>query len=164
MNGVAMQRMARHLEQCEPCGVEFAAWRQVQDALGSLGPAKAPESLQAQLVAAIAEQRAKGVHLTWHQQLARLWQVTLAPMALRAAMGTAAALVLVGGLSLVAMSAPASVEANDEPLGAVNLAALSVLAGSASGYRFRSRYADSSGSEHRRRGPRVRLQDRVRTD
>jgi hypothetical protein len=121
MSGVAMQSMAKHLDGCEDCATEFAAWREIQGSLTAMGPSKAPVRLQARLRAAIAEERERGTHLAWHQRLAAVWHATLAPVAMRAAGGTAAALVLVGGLTLVAVQVgvPSEVQANDERLGAV---------------------------------------------
>lgn len=121
MSGVAMQSMAKHLEGCVDCAAEFEAWREIQSSLAAMGSAKAPAGLQAGLRAAIAEERERGTHLAWHRQLAALWHSTLAPVVWRAAAGTAAALVLVGCLTLLAVqvSAPTAVQANDEPLGAM---------------------------------------------
>lgn len=119
MSGVAMQSMALHLDGCENCAAEFAAWREIQLSLASLGPAKAPARLQAQLRTALAEERARGTHLAWYRRLAGAWHATLAPIALRAATGTAATLLLLGGLStlVVLTSAPSAVQADDERLG-----------------------------------------------
>jgi hypothetical protein len=121
MSGFAMQSMAKHLDGCAECAEEFSALRELQGSLAALGTAKSPAGLQARLRAAIADERERGTHLAWHQRLAAVWHATLAPVAMRAAAGTAAALVLVGGLTLVAVQvgAPPGVQANDEPLGAM---------------------------------------------
>ena len=121
MSGVAMQSMAKHLDGCADCAEEFTAWREIQGSLAAMGPAKAPARLQEQLRAAISDERERGTHLAWHQRLAKVWHATLAPVAWRAAAGTAATLVLVGGLTLVAVQVgvPSEVQANDERLGAV---------------------------------------------
>ena len=121
MTGVGMQSMAKHLDSCAACATEFAAWRDIQSSLAALGPAKPPVRFQARLRAAIAEERALGSHLAWYQQLAAKWRTSLAPIALRAATGTAATLLLLGGLStfVVLSDVPATVQANDEPLGAM---------------------------------------------
>jgi hypothetical protein len=121
MSGMAMQSMARHLDSCEDCATEFSAWREIQSSLASMGPAKAPLGLQARLRSALSEERERGTHLVWYQRLTVAWHATLAPMALRAAAGTAAALFLVGcvGGMAVWVGAPSAVQANDEPLGAM---------------------------------------------
>jgi hypothetical protein len=121
MSGTAMQSMAAHLGVCDDCAVEFAAWREIQGTLVSMGPAKAPAGLQARLRAALAEERERGTHLTWDRRLAAMWQATLAPIAFRAATGTVAAMLLIGGAgAMVAwFGAPSEVRADDEPLGAM---------------------------------------------
>lgn len=121
MSGTAMQSMAAHLGGCKDCAAEFAAWRDIQGTLGSIGPAKAPTGLQARLRAALAEERERGTHLTWDRRLAAMWHATLAPIAFRAATGTVAAMLLIGGAgAMVAwFGAPSEVQANDEPLGAM---------------------------------------------
>jgi anti-sigma factor RsiW len=118
MSGVAMQSMAKHLEVCGDCSTEFTAWREIQSSLSAMGPAKFPLQLQSRLRAALAEERTRGTHLAWHQRIASRWQATLAPVALRAAAGTACALILIGGAAMM-VGAPAEVQANDEPLGAM---------------------------------------------
>jgi hypothetical protein len=121
MSGVGMQSMAKHLEGCSDCSTEFSTWRDIQGSLAALGPAKAPARLQARLRGAIADERALGSHLAWHQRLAAMWRTSLAPIALRAATGTVATLLLLGGLGtfVVLSDVPSTVQANDEPLGAM---------------------------------------------
>jgi len=121
MSGTAMQLMAAHLGGCDDCATEFAAWRDIQGTLGSMGPAKAPTGLQARLRAALAEERERGTHLTWDRRLTAMWHATLAPIAFRAATGTVAAMLLIGGAgTMIALfGAPSAVQANDEPLGAM---------------------------------------------
>ena len=118
MSGLEMQAMAAHLDSCFGCSDEFRELREMQQSLAEL-KATAPADLQARLRGAVSEERARGTHLAWHQRLARVWVTTLAPVALRAAMGTVATLLLVGGVSLLVMGTPTAVEANDEPLGAI---------------------------------------------
>ena len=122
MSGVEMQSMAGHMDGCADCATEFAELRSMQQALGRCNPrgaAKAPEGLQARLRMALSIERERGTHLAWHQRLAAAWQETLRPIAVRAMAGTAAALVLVGGVSLLWLGSPTAVQANDEPLGAM---------------------------------------------
>ena len=121
MSGVTMHSMAAHLESCADCAEEFAAWRDIQQSLASLGPAKAPARLQARLRAVLSEEREQGTHLPWNERLARTWRSSLAPLALRIATGTVATLLLIGttGFLVTMVGAPAEVQANDEPLGAM---------------------------------------------
>ena len=49
LTGVAMQQVAAHLEKCSDCEREFSEWRQMQQALTDLGPAKAPADLVTRL-------------------------------------------------------------------------------------------------------------------
>jgi hypothetical protein len=121
MSGVAMQEMATHLEGCGDCAEEFSAWREIQQSLSAMGPAKAPAWLQSRLRAVLSDEREQGNHLPWHRRLAQTWRSSLAPLALRAATGTVATLFLIGtiGVLVTAMGAPDEVLANDEPLGAV---------------------------------------------
>jgi len=114
MSGVGMQSMAAHLDDCEACAEEFAAWREIQGTLAALGPAKAPVRLQAQLRTALAVERERGTHLAWHQRFGAIWHETLGPVALRAATGTAATLLLLGGLSTLVVLTGEPIQANDE--------------------------------------------------
>jgi anti-sigma factor RsiW len=116
MSGVGMQSMAAHLDGCEECAEEFTAWREIQSTLAALGPAKIPVRLQAELRAAISEERERGTHLAWHRRFGTIWHETLGPVALRAATGTAATLLMLGGLStlVVLTGEPTAVQANDE--------------------------------------------------
>jgi hypothetical protein len=121
MSGIAMHAMATHLQDCKDCATEFTAWREIQNTLAAMGPSKAPSRLQARLRAALAEERAHGTHLAWYQRLTAAWSTTLRPVVLRIAAGTAATLVLIGGVGMLVtmVGAPTEVLANDEPLGAM---------------------------------------------
>lgn len=119
MTGVAMQSMAAHLDGCTACSAEFAEWREIQNALGSMGRARMPASVPARLHTALAAERARGTHLSPAGRFSAAWRNWLAPLTVRIAAGTAAALVLVGLTGLFLPGAPYAVEANDEPLGAV---------------------------------------------
>ena len=121
VTGIEMQSIAAHIGHCTGCSTEFSALLDLQTSLAAMGPAKAPAGLQARLRAALSDERRRGTHLSWHQRLAATWKTTLAPMALRAAAGTAATLILAGGMSMlmVVVDVPTSVQANDEPLGAM---------------------------------------------
>jgi hypothetical protein len=111
MSGVEMTAMAAHLDGCEPCSEEFTEWRSIQRTLSELGPAKAPERLQAQLRSALEAERARGTHLGFVRRLVFVWQNSIAPAALRVSGGLAVALVLVGGLGWM-FGAP--IAANDD--------------------------------------------------
>jgi Putative zinc-finger len=116
LTGVAMQQIAAHLEGCAACSAEFAGWRQMQQALADLGPAKAPADLALRLRVAISQEQAN----TPRQSLARFqvrWSNTFAPFLLRASAGFASAVLLVGTAALMigAFTSPEPVEARDEP-------------------------------------------------
>lgn len=119
MGGIAMQAMAAHLDECHDCSTEFNEWREIQNSLASMGRARMPEDLPSRLQSALATERARGTHLAWSTRLSSAWRVWIAPLTIRVAAGTAAALLLVGLTGLFLPGAPYAVEANDEPLGAV---------------------------------------------
>jgi hypothetical protein len=115
MSGVEMQAMAGHLESCTPCSREFGELRLLQQHLGELGSAPAPEHLQQQLGEMLAVERERGTHLDWRGRMLLSWNNWLAPLALRVSGGLMAALIIAAGLSwLFAAPMFSSVEANDE--------------------------------------------------
>ncbi len=119
MSGVAMQQVAKHLDQCSPCAAEFTAWRQMQQALGELGPMKPPADLALKLRVALSQEHNR----TARNSLARWqvkWENTFAPFLLRASAGFASAVLLIGSTALLigAFASPEPVEARDEPSGA----------------------------------------------
>jgi anti-sigma factor RsiW len=121
LNGVAMQQVAAHLDSCAACSGEFSEWRQMQQALTDLGPAKAPADLALRLRVAISQEQTK----TASQSLARFkvrWSNTFAPFLLRATAGFASAVLLVGTTALLigAFASPEAVEARDEPYDAAS--------------------------------------------
>jgi hypothetical protein len=116
VSGVDMQRIAAHLDQCSACSDEFAGWRQMQQSLADLGPAKAPPDLALRLRVALSQEHSR----TTRQSLAKWqmrWQNTLAPFLLRASAGFASAVLLIGSVALLigAFASPETVEARDEP-------------------------------------------------
>jgi len=118
ITGVAMQKIAAHLESCRKCSAEFERWRSAQHMLADLGPAKAPADLALRLRVAISQEK---THST-KQNLARWqmrWQNTVAPFLLQASAGFASAILLIGtvGLLVGAVAAPEAASAGDEPLG-----------------------------------------------
>lgn len=115
VSGVEMGAISSHLESCRQCAGEFKMWREVQRSLAELGPARAPERLQARLRGALATERERGAHLPIAQRALLLWKSSLAPMALRLSGGFAATLLLAGGLSWM-FGAPVTVQANDDAM------------------------------------------------
>lgn len=118
LTGVAMQQIAAHLEHCEGCSTEFAAWRSTQNVLAKLGSVKAPDDLALRLRVAISQERAR----TARADLARwrvYWQNTVAPLALQASAGFASAVLLIGTVALLigTFATPEPLQARDEPLG-----------------------------------------------
>jgi anti-sigma factor RsiW len=118
MNGVAMQKVARHLSECNDCHLELERWKKMQEALSELGPVKAPQDLALRLRVAISQEKAK----TPRSEVARwklYWQNTLAPLALQASAGFASAVLLLGTVTLMVgmFAKPEPLAAEDEPIG-----------------------------------------------
>ncbi len=115
LDGRSMGALSSHLDSCESCRVEFAAWRSVQSALGELGPSMPPPALQAQLRDALASENRSGSYLSPLQQLRGFGRNTFAPFCLRLSAGLGATLVLLGTTAWFVGSA-APVQANDDRL------------------------------------------------
>jgi hypothetical protein len=118
VTGVAMQKVAAHLESCNKCSAEFNRWRNAQYMLADLGPAKAPADLALRLRVAISQEKTHSPR----QNLARWkvrWENTIAPFLLQASACFASAILLIGTVALLvgAVAAPESASAGDEPLG-----------------------------------------------
>ena len=118
LTGVAMQKVAAHLESCNKCSAEFGSWRSAQRMLADLGPAKAPADLALRLRVAISQEKTRSTS----QNLARWqvrWQNSVAPFLVQLSAGFASAILLIGtvGLLVGAVAAPVSASAGDEPLG-----------------------------------------------
>jgi Putative zinc-finger len=120
VSGKQMQKIAKHLESCNDCTQEFAAWRAMQRSLSSLGPAKAPADLGLKLRLAISHEHAKRKS-NWLDTISLKWENAIRPMLVQVSAGFAGAVVLVGGIALLLgiVAAPEPVMANDEPLGAM---------------------------------------------
>ncbi|WP_433971421.1 anti-sigma factor family protein [Tunturiibacter lichenicola] len=120
VSGKQMQKIAKHLESCNDCTQEFAAWRAMQRSLSSLGPAKAPADLGLKLRLAISHEHAKRKS-NWLDTISVKWENAIRPMLVQVSAGFAGAVVLVGGIALLLgmVAAPEPVMANDEPLGAM---------------------------------------------
>jgi anti-sigma factor RsiW len=120
VSGRQMQKIAAHLESCNDCTREFAAWRAMQQSLSTLGPAKAPAALGLKLRLAISHEHAKRKS-RWLDTVSVKWDNAVRPMLLQVSAGFAGAVVLVGGIALLLgiVAVPEPVMANDEPLGAM---------------------------------------------
>jgi len=129
ISGQEMQEIARHLEGgesrgqriegCEACARELAAWRLTQNALGRLGPAKAPDDLALKLRIAISHENARR-QSRWTDWASLAWDNSVRPSLVQVSAGVAGS-VLLGCMVLLlgAVAAPQPVLANDEPLGAI---------------------------------------------
>jgi Putative zinc-finger len=117
VSGTVMQSLAQHLEACDACTADFAQWRAMQQALATLGPAKAPADLALRLRVALSQEKNR---ITWLDKLELAWQNTVGPIALQASAGLASAVLLLGTVVLLlgVVSAPEQAVANDEPSGA----------------------------------------------
>jgi anti-sigma factor RsiW len=120
VSGRAMQALSAHLEFCRDCKAEFEAWRGVQQALGSVGPAKAPADLGLKLRLAISYETSRRDGRWWNI-LSTRWENILRPALLQASAGLAGAVLLIGGIATLigVVAVPQPVMANDEPLGAL---------------------------------------------
>ena len=126
-----MQQIARHIEGfedasgtripgCGNCARELAAWRASQDAISALGPARAPANLGLRLRLAISHELARQDSRLL-DRLSLAWDNAVRPMLLQVTGGVVGSVALMGGVALLlgAVAAPQSVQANDEPLGAL---------------------------------------------
>jgi hypothetical protein len=105
---------------CEACAEELAAWRLTQDAVSTLGPAKAPVDLALKLRIAISHEKARR-DSRLADRLSLAWDNAVRPFVLQISAGLAGTVVLGGGVLLLLgmVAAPQAVLANDEPLGAL---------------------------------------------
>ncbi len=114
-----MQEIAQHIESCEACARELAAMRSTQEALCTLGPAKAPADLALRLRLAISHEHARQ-NSRLLDRLSLAWDNAVRPMLLQVTGGLVGSVVLLGSIALLsAVAAPQEVLANDEPLGAL---------------------------------------------
>ena len=134
VSGHEMQEIARHLEgsadaltgvytlPCQPCAREFAAWRQTQEALALVGPAKAPADLSLKLRIAISRENARRNNRLL-DRLSLGWDNVIRPALVQVSTGVAATTLLVGSmmvlLGAVAPAGSSPVLADDEPLSAI---------------------------------------------
>ncbi|MBT9332127.1 zf-HC2 domain-containing protein [Paracidobacterium acidisoli] len=115
LTGVAMQAIARHLEECSECDAEFDGWRRMQRALVNLGPAPAPPDLALRLRVALSQEHAKTAQnrlAIWKVR----WQNTIAPFLLQASAGFASTIILVGTVALLVgtLAVPEPASARDD--------------------------------------------------
>jgi anti-sigma factor RsiW len=131
VSGQEMLEISRHIDGyegseestaiagCKECAHELAAWRLTQDAVSSLGPAKAPADLALKLRVAISHEHARRESRLL-DRLSLAWDNTVRPFVLQASAGLAGTVLLGGSALLLGMvAAPQPVLANDEPLGAL---------------------------------------------
>jgi anti-sigma factor RsiW len=118
VTGVAMQRIASHLRECEECTAEFAMMRSTQAVLASLAPVKAPDNLALRLRVAISNERARTPGNLWSALKVR-WENTIAPLLLQASAGFASTVLLLGTVALLIgmFARPEPLAARDVPLG-----------------------------------------------
>ena len=119
LNGREMQQIAAHLDECRECNEEWESLRQVQQALGAMGPVPEPKDLLLRIRVAVSQERARSkqsILSTWNLA----WKNTVGPFLLQASAGFASAVLLLGTvIVLVTMfTQPEAVQATtDEPLG-----------------------------------------------
>jgi anti-sigma factor RsiW len=114
LTGVAMQSVARHLVGCGKCTAEFGEWREMQQALATLGPARPPADLALRIRVALSQELSrtpKNALASWKVR----WENTVAPFLLQASAGLASSLVLVGTMAFLigAFAPPAPASATD---------------------------------------------------
>ena len=130
ISGHEMLEISRHIdgaenaagkrtEGCRECARELAAWRLSQNALATLGPAKAPADLSLKLRIAISHEKARR-DSRWLDRLSLTWDNAVRPRLVQVSAGLAGSVVL-GSIVLLlgVVAAPQPVLANDEPLGAI---------------------------------------------
>lgn len=118
LRGVEMQQIAGHLASCRECADEFAQWRQMQDALCQLGPAKAPPDLALRLRVAISQERMRTPSNRLRQLRVR-WENSIQPYLLQASAGLVSSILLIGTVAMLigAFAAPEQAVAGDSPIG-----------------------------------------------
>jgi anti-sigma factor RsiW len=120
LTGVEMQRVGAHLDSCAGCAAEWRALKEAQAALAALGPVPEPEDLPLRIRVAVSRERARRARSPF-ASLDLAWRNTVGPLLLQAGAGLASAVLLIGTVvvSVGIVAKPATVRADDEPLGAV---------------------------------------------
>jgi anti-sigma factor RsiW len=118
LTGVAMQSVASHLDRCRDCAEDFGQWRNLEFALATLTPVRAPADLSLRIRVALSQEQAhtpRNVLAGWKVR----WENSVAPFLLQAGAGLASSLVLIGTMAFLigAFAAPEPASARDEPLG-----------------------------------------------
>lgn len=123
VSGREMHEISQHMDGCADCRREFAALREMQTTLATLGPARAPADLAMKLRLAISHEQSNA-RTNWWDSFSLRWENTIRPFAVQLSAGFAGTIVLVGGIMLLLgmVAAPEPVMANDEPLGAMTSA------------------------------------------
>jgi anti-sigma factor RsiW len=118
LRGTEMQQVGGHLASCRECADEFAEWRQMQDALYELGPAKAPADLALRLRVAISRERTR-TPKNMLDQLRVRWENAIQPYLLQASAGLVSSILLIGTVAMLigAFAAPEQAVAGDSPIG-----------------------------------------------
>jgi anti-sigma factor RsiW len=121
VDGIQMHAIAEHLEDCATCREEFHSLRAMQNAMASIGPARAPIDLGTRLRVAISHEIA-AKNRSWRDMLALKWENTVRPWAVQISAGAACSVALVGMImvGLGVFAAPQAVMANDEPLAGIS--------------------------------------------
>lgn len=120
LRGVEMQELSGHLAACRECAGEFAQWRQMQEALDDLGPAKAPPDLALRLRVAISRERVRTPRNTLGKWRVR-WGNSIQPYLLQASAGLVSSILLIGtvGMLIGAFAVPPRALAGDAPIDTV---------------------------------------------
>jgi len=119
VTGTEMLALQNHLSECGACEQEYAALRQTQRLLASVGRPKAPADLGLKLRLAISREAAAAKRVPFEGMLVRLQNAMQAFM-VPATAGFLSALVIFG-VAMVYFVAPSSLHAdNDVPLVMVN--------------------------------------------
>jgi Putative zinc-finger len=117
LSGVAMQSVAGHLGICGRCSTEFGKWRNMQQSLAELGPARPPADMALRIRVALSQELAKTPRNALANWKVR-WQNTVAPFLLQASAGLASSIVLVGTMAfLIGAFAAQPASAREEPAG-----------------------------------------------
>lgn len=119
LTGRDMQRIAAHLGGCGECATEWAALKQNQASLATLGPVPEPKDLLLRIRVAVSRERARSHKSAW-AGLGLAWKNSVGPFFLQAAAGFLSAVLLLGSVTvLVGMfTRPESAQATkDVPLG-----------------------------------------------
>jgi anti-sigma factor RsiW len=118
VTGIAMRRIASHLNGCEECSADFDGLRSTQAMLASLGAVKAPADLALRLRVAISNERTRTPRNLLPTLKVR-WENTFAPLLLQASAGLASTVLLVGSVALLIgmFARPEPLAARDVPLG-----------------------------------------------